>query len=86
MTPPEGAGDYGQLGPAHGYRLIPCPDCAAEVIQTFQGYLVDREPVEPAPGNVGLTVLPGGQVLMAGMGDPRENRYRMHDHQPEELE
>lgn len=72
--------------PAVGYRLIPCPECQVEVIQTFQGYLVDAEVVAPALGNVGLAMLPGGQVMMAGMGDPAENRYRMHDHQPEGLE
>jgi hypothetical protein len=72
--------------PKVGYRLIPCPECQQEVIETFQGYLVDAETVEPAVGNVGLAMLPGGQVIMAGMGDPSENRYRMHDHQPEGLE
>lgn len=78
--------DYGQRGPAVGYALEKCPECGADVIVTFQGYRVDAEQVAPAAGNVGLSMLPGGQVLMAGMGREEDNRYNVHDHQPEGLE
>lgn len=73
--------------PAVGYRIEPCPECKREVCVTWQGYRVDwPELPEGEQGDVGLTILPGGQVLMAGMGNPRDNHYRLHDHQPPELE
>lgn len=78
--------DDTQRGPAVGYRVEPCPECSAEVIVTWQGYRVNPEPVKPAIGNCALMVLPGGQVLLAGAGNPDDNRYEMHDHQPEGLE
>lgn len=81
------AKDYGQAGPAVGYDLTECPECGAKVIVTFQGYRVDAEPVKPGElATCGLMVLPGGQVLMAGMGNADHNRYNVHDHQPEGLE
>lgn len=73
-------------GPAIGYRLEPCPECQAEVCITFQGYRVDWPAVEDGKGDCALMVLPVGQVLLAGAGNPADNRYRMHDHQPEGLE
>lgn len=80
------AKDYGQAGPAVGYELIECPECSAKVIVTFQGYRIDAEKLDPGKGDCGLMTTPGGQVLVAGMGDTAENRYRFHDHQPEGLE
>lgn len=74
-------------GPAVGYRLIPCPTCGAEVCETYVGYLVDWPALPPGQnGTCGLTVLAGGQVLMAGMGRAEDNRYNVHEHQPEGLE
>lgn len=71
--------------PAVGYSIEACPECDRQVIVTFQGYRVDAEPVKPAVGNCALMMLPGGQVLLAGAGDPEENRYTIHEHQPEGL-
>lgn len=73
-------------GPATGYELAPCPECGAEVAIVFQGYRVSWPPGEPGSGHCGLMTLPGGQVMVAGMGNPAENRHEFHEHQPEGLE
>lgn len=75
-----------QLGPATGYLRQPCPECGDDVIVTFQGYRVDAEPVHHSLADCGLMMLPGGQVLLASSGSAEENRYQLHDHQPEGLE
>lgn len=86
MTHIERDPEHVPLGPAVGYRLEPCPDCGRECCITWQGYRVEWPAVDHADhGDCALMVTPGGQVLLAGSGNPADNRYRLHDHQPPEL-